>query len=424
MRVLFISQLFLPEMGALPNRLYPLIRQLVTKGHQVFVATGMPNYPRGVIFPGYTGHRSMREEIDGYTVLRQRSFTAPRNQAKKSQLRSYLSFIPAAFRAGLRAGKVDAIVVTSPPLFTLIPAIVLAKLRRAKLVVDIRDLWPDELVTYGGIKDGSLPIKLMKLIERVGYRAANAVMCTTPAIADTVIARGARRETTFVLPNGADLELFQPMSVHNEVAHDQPFRNRIVVMYAGLFGIKHSLEVLLEAAALLRDQKQIVFCLVGNGARRDALKQEAAKLGLDNVIIKDEVPVSELPSLLARADICFAAVRPEPYPRKVISVKVFEYLACAKPVVGALSGESARVLNESGGGLVVPPGDANAVAGAILELANDPVRRELMGQTGLDYVRQNYSRGEWAVRFEQCLQSIVTRATQVTPVQDTRPAFE
>ena len=101
--------------------------------------------------------------------------------------------------------------------------------------------------------------------------------------------------------------------------------------------------------------KDIVFFLLGNGARKDALVQQAKELGLDNVIFGDERVVSDVPSLIARADVCFAAVRPEPYPKKVISVKVFEYLACEKPVVGALSGESARILVELEGGIVVPP---------------------------------------------------------------------
>ena len=133
MRILFVTQIFPPEMGALPNRLYPLVRELVSEGHEVAVATGMPNYPRGIVFPEYTGKRSMREDVNGYTIYRRSYYTAPRNQSKFSQLRNYLSFIPAALMAGLRAGKVDVVFVTSPPLFSAIPAIALAKLRGAHL---------------------------------------------------------------------------------------------------------------------------------------------------------------------------------------------------------------------------------------------------------------------------------------------------
>jgi glycosyltransferase involved in cell wall biosynthesis len=406
MRILIVTQIFLPEMGALANRLYPIVRQLGAAGHEVSVATGMPNYPEGIVFPEYRGKRFLRERIDGCTVIRTAYFTTPRNQSKWTQLASYLSFIPAAVRSGLCAGKVDLVLVTSPPIFPVLPAIWLAKLRGARLVLDIRDLWPDELITYGGAREGSLPVRIIRVIERWGYRVADCVTCTTQSMLDIVVDRGVGREKTLLLPNGADLETFRKLPRENSIVNEYPFGDRFVVMYAGLFGIKHSLEVLLDAAHLLREQKDIVFFLIGNGARRDALKEQAWRLNLDNVIIAEERSVKDIPWLLARAGACFAAVRPEPYPQKVISVKVFEYWACEKPVVGALSGESARLLEESGGGFVVPPGDARATAESILTLYRNPELRATMGALGRRYVEQHYSRAAWAARLEETLRDM------------------
>lgn len=406
MRILFVTQIFPPEMGALPNRLYPLVRELVSEGHEVAVATGMPNYPRGVVFPEYTGKRSLREDVNGYKIYRQSYYTAPRNQSKVSQLRNYLSFIPAVLQAGLRAGKVDVVFVTSPPLFSAIPAVLLAKFRRASLILDVRDLWPDELVTYGGFREGSLPVRVIRAIEHWAYRSADCVTATTTEIVSTTVTRGVPQRKTFLLPNGADLEVFSPLPRENPIASEYPFGDRFVVMYSGLFGIKHSLEVLLEAAHILREHKDIVFFLLGNGARKDALVKQAKDLGLENVIFGDERVVGDVPSLISRADVCFAAVRPEPYPKKVISVKVFEYLACERPVVGALSGESARILHESGGGIVVSPGDARGTAEAILSLYSDPARREAMGKAGRSYVNRNYSRSAWAMRLERRINEV------------------
>ncbi len=403
MRILIVTQIFLPEMGALSSRIYPIARQLVASGHEVIVATGMPNYPAGVVHPAYRGKKTLSEEIDGIRVMRTACYTSPRNQSKWSQMRSYLSFIPAAFRSGLRARKVDVVITTSPPIFTVIPAMYLAKLYGAKLVFDVRDLWPDELTTYGGIAEDSLAIRVIRSIERKAYRAADCVLGTTRAILDTVVERGVPRERAFYLPNGADLDIFRPLPRNNPVADEYPFKDRFVVMYSGLFGIKHGLEVLLEAAERLREHKDIVFFLLGNGARRDALIKWVEEKGLDNVIIGNERPLKDVPYLLARADACFAAVRPEPYPKKVISVKVFEYLACERPVVGALSGESARVLEESKGGIVVSPGDSQATADAILSLYNDPARRAHMGKIGRRYVEENFSRSTWAARLEERL---------------------
>lgn len=406
MRILLVTQIFLPEMGAQANRLYPFVRQFVAAGHKVFVATGMPNYPHGNIFPDYAGKYFFREDIEGANVLRTIYFTAPRNKSKLTQMLSYLSFIPAAFYSGLRAGKVDIVLVTSPPIFSVIPAIVLAKLRGAKLVLDIRDLWPDEIVACGAARQDSLPIKAMGVIERWGYGASSLLSCTTRSFIETVVGRGVSPGKAMLIPNGADLELFRPLTPDNALVREYPFGNRFVVMYSGLLGIKHGLEVILEAAQLLRGEKNIVFFLLGRGAREAALACRAQEMGLDNIIFGGERGVKDIPHLLARADVCLSALLPDAYLEKIITVKVFEYLACQKPVVASLAGETARVLQDSGGGMVVPPGDPRALAEAILSLYRDPARCALMGQRGRRYVEENYSRSMWARRLEGALNSL------------------
>ncbi|MCU1288836.1 MAG: glycosyltransferase WbuB [Acidobacteria bacterium] len=424
MRILIITQIYLPEMGALANRLYPIVRELVTAGHEITVATGMPNYPAGKVFPEYRGKFFVSETNDGYKILRTAYLTAPRNKSKLSQMASYLSFMPSVLLSGFRAGKVDAVFVSSPPPFPILPAIRLAKLNGAKLIVDVRDLWSDELVAYGEMREDSLPVRIVRAIEQRGYRQADIITCTTASLIDAIVERGAKREKTFLLPNGADLELFHPLPPDNEIADSYGFGNRFVVMYSGLFGIKHGLEVLLEAAEILRDRKDIVFFLLGGGARGDALRDYIKEKSLDNVIIGSERGVKDVPHILARADVCFAAVRSEAYPKKLISVKLFEYLACEKPIVGAFEGESADVIEKSGGGIVVPPGDARATADAILKLYGEPQRRAAMGTAGRLYVEKYYSRSEWAARFEKLLTSLGAAAIPVSePVFPAEPSI-
>jgi colanic acid biosynthesis glycosyl transferase WcaI len=409
MRILIVTQIYLPEMGALANRLYPIARQLREAGHQVFVATGMPNYPQGVVFPGYRRRFFMREEIDGVTVLRTVSFTAPRNRSKWSQLLNYLCFIPAAFHSGLRAGRFDVVLVSSPPLFATIPAILLAKLRNAKLLLDIRDLWPDELIGYGGIREDSAIVRILSLIERWAYHSADCILGTTQAILDTVSTRGAALEKQLYLPNGADLELFRPLQSVNAFTSEYSFGNRFVVMYSGLFGIKHGLDLVLETAALLKHDPQIVFLLLGDGPRRDELINLAAKMELNNVIFAGQKAVSDLPWLLARADVCLTVVQPGRCSEKVNSVKTFEYMACEKPVVLASNEAGSQVLIESKAGVLVPPRDASAMAKAIQALRDDPARRLKMGRLGRRYVQANYSRSTWAGRLEEKMRTLRLR---------------
>jgi len=172
MRILIITQIYLPEMGALPNRLYPIIRRLIDAGHEVSVATGMPNYPEGKVFAGYRGKFWADEEKDGYKILRTNYYTTPRNKSKLTQLLSYLSFMPAVFLSGIRAGKCDAVLITSPPIFPLIPAMILAKIRGAKLAFDIRDLWSDELVSFGDTSEESISVKITRKLENWGVSAS------------------------------------------------------------------------------------------------------------------------------------------------------------------------------------------------------------------------------------------------------------
>jgi glycosyltransferase involved in cell wall biosynthesis len=407
MRILIVTQIFLPEMGALSNRLYPIVRELIAAGHEVTVATGMPNYPAGKVFPEYRGRLFQREKEHGCNVIRTAYLTVPRNKSRLSQLMSYLSFIPAVFVSGLRAGKIDVVFVTAPPPFPVLAAVQLARLRGSKLVFDIRDLWSDELVAYGGVGNDSAPVRLVRRIERLGYRKADLVTCTTKSLMETVVDRGAARDKTVFFPNGADLEIFNPLPPDNEVANSYGLKDKFVVMYSGLFGIKHGLDMLVETAELLRHEPNIVFFLIGNGARREALLKQVEAKKLTNVIIANERQVNDIPHVIARANVCFAATQPAPYPNKLISVKIFEYMACEKPLIGAFEGESAQVINESGGGIVVTPGNTQAVANAVMDLYRDPERCAEMGRVGRAYVEKFYSRSNWASKFEGLLQGLI-----------------
>jgi colanic acid biosynthesis glycosyl transferase WcaI len=403
MRIVIITQLFLPEMGALPNRIYPIATQLSAAGHEVYVVTGMPNYPKGVVFDGYKGKLFMKEQLSGYTVLRAAYHTVPRNKSKWSQLLSYISFLPGAFWNGLRVGKVHVVLVTSPPIFVALPAMVLAALHHAKLIFDVRDLWPDEIVACGAATERSLSVRLLRALERLIYRQADCVCCTTRPFVEMVVGRGAKPDKVTYLPNGADLDLFRPLPADNAVAARFNLQNRFVVMYCGTLGIKHGLQTILDAAKLLQAEQDIVFVLVGSGTRESELMECAQRMHLANVMFVGDQKVTDLPLLIARADVCLSSLLPSPYLETIISVKIFEYLACGKPVIGLHSGETARVLDESGAGIVVNPGDAVALVEAVRAMYRDSEQRARFAGRGRRYVEQNFSRRATSIRLEGLL---------------------
>ena len=407
LRVVVISQMFAPEMGAATVRLRSFARTLAAAGHEVTVATGMPNYPQGRVHDGYRGRLLMRESMDGFTVTRTAYPTAPRNRSKVRQLISYLSFVPAALLSALRAGPVDVVVVSSPPLFPVVAAWAVSRIRRAPLVVDLRDLWPDEFVACGAASAGAAPVRALSALERWAYSRAARITCTTASFARAVSERGGEPERITIVPNGADVERFRPFPRDNPAAAALGLGDRFVVGYVGALGIKHDLDVLIEAARRLREQRDMAILLVGAGAREQDLRRRVREQGLENVVFAGARPPDEVPALIGAMDVCFSSLIPDPYLESILPVKLFEYMACEKPVIAAVRGEGARLVQAAGAGLVVPPGSPEAVADAVIELRHDARRRERMGREGRRFVVENYGRAAAAQAFAGVLAGAV-----------------
>ncbi len=399
MNVLIITQIYAPEMGAPTVRLSSLAQGLLRGGHKVFVATGMPNYPAGKVFPEYQSKWWQREVIDGVEVFRTAYFTTPRNQSRWKQLFSYMTFLPACFLSALRAGPVDCIVVSSPPIFPVIVARILSVLRRAKLVYDVRDLWPDEIVACGGAREGSLPIRVISVLERMIYRRADRILCTTKSFMRIIESRGVSPERLRLIPNGADTTRFKPLESAGDFRQRWNLENRFIVLYSGVLGLKHGLEMLVKAAERLKDLQSIAFVMVGDGASRPRLEKMVDERQLKNVYFVGEHPSDQIPQIINSVDLCVTTLQASPYLQNILAVKIFEYLACGKAVVAAVNGESRRVLEESGGGIAVAPDDDAAFAEAIRAIYNEPDRRRNMEQCGPQFVRENYCRVSIADRF-------------------------
>jgi len=407
MRILIVTHLFKPEMGALASRLYPLVGEMVERGHEVYVASGMPNYPTGKIYPGYQGKWKVEETIDRAKVFRTWYIIVPRNKSKLGMLMHYLSFMLAGYLSGRRAPKPDVVYVTSPPLFAVPPALWLhRRAKKSKLVFELRDLWPDELVSVGAAKEGSFIVRFLRKIERTGYKRADLVPCVTHSFIDVAIERGVPADRTFFAPNGADVETFRPLPSQNHVSETLGLEGKFVVLYSGMLGLKYGLETLLDVAEKLQDDPEVVLFIRGAGPMSDELPQLAAQRGLKNVRFGQEVPFEHVPYILARADVCVTCLPPDEYLERIISVKTFEYMACEKPVVAALAGEGARVVNNAKGGIVVPPGDVQGMADGIRRLKADPALRKELGENGRRHVVAHYSRRDTSRRLIERLEQL------------------
>jgi glycosyltransferase involved in cell wall biosynthesis len=404
MRIIIVTHYFPPETGAPQARLSALAAAWAADGDDVTVLTGMPNHPTGIVRPEYRRAIRRQEWRDGYQVLRTWLYATPNEGVARKTL-GHLSFMITSALLGWRAsGPADVVVVSSPTFFSIGAGWLLARLKRARLVVEVRDLWP-AIFTELGVLTSRRVIRMLERLELAAYAAADTVIVVSDGFRANLIGRGVPPGKVHTIRNGVSPGEFDPGA-----QADLELRARLgarpgdcLVLYAGTHGISQGLTSLADAAAGLTDEA-IRFAFVGEGADKRRLRSRVAELGLPNVTLLPGVPHEQVPALLAAADICLVPLRDVPLFSAFIPSKMFEYLAAGRAVVGALAGEAAQILREAGG-LVVAPADSVALAEAIQTLAADPRRRQAMGQQGRCYVEKYFDRAMLARQYRKLLGS-------------------
>ena len=402
MRILIVCHYFPPEIGAPQARLSALARTWAADGDAVTVLTGMPNHPTGVLPADYRRAIRRRERADGYRIIRTWLYATP-NEGIVRKTIGHLSFMVSSVLLGWRAsGPADVVVVSSPTFFSIGSAWLLARLKRARLIVEVRDLWPAIFVELGVLTNRRV-IRLLERLELAAYRAADAVVVVSDGFRANLIARGVPPAKVHTIRNGVTLGDFDVRS-----SADPKVRARLgaaegecLVLYAGTHGISQGLPDLVGAAAALQDSA-VRFAFVGEGSDKPRLERKVAELAVTNVTMLPGVRHDQVPALLAAADICLVPLRDVPLFSTFIPSKMFECLAAGRPVVGAVAGESAQILREAGA-VVVPPGDTAALAAAVRELAADPERRASMASQGRGYVERFFDRTELARQYRKVI---------------------
>lgn len=412
MKIAIVSHYFWPEPGAPSARLLEMGREWAARGHEVSVVTNFPNHPTGIVPDAYRGRSFMVEEVQGLRVVRCRTYATPNRGIAKRTLGHLVFMTQAVLQAAPQLRGCDVIVASSPTLFAVVAAWVLSLRLRAPFVFEVRDLWPAIFVELGVIKS-RFAIACLERLELFLYRRARAVVTVTRAFVADIARRGIPAAKLHVIPNGVDLEAFQPG------APDAALRERLapggafVVLYCGAHGISHALARVLDAAARLRDDTRIRFAFVGEGAEKESLVARARELRLESVAFHDSVPREEVPALYRAADVCLVPLRAVPLFRSFIPSKMFEILACGRPVLASLEGEAAEILRESQAAIVVPPEDVDALVAALLRLAGEPALRSELAGHGRAYVAGHFDRRRLAHRYLELLDSLVRPAARV-----------
>jgi glycosyltransferase involved in cell wall biosynthesis len=385
MHILIIHQAFasLDEPGG--TRHHEFARLLAGRGHSVTVIASPVSYITG---EALTPNPLPEGEGERVRILRA-SVYAAHHKSFLHRMLAFLSFMLSSFWLGLGVRKVDLVWGTSPPIFQGLTAWALARLKKARFLFEVRDLWPRFAVAVG-VLTNPLLIGASEWLEGFLYRHADQVMVNSPGFGDHVRERGAGR--VILIPNGADPAMFDPADQGEAFRRAHGLEGKFVVTYAGAHGMSNDLGVVLGAARLLRDTPDVHLVLLGDGKDKPNLMAQAGDLGLENLTFLPPVPKSQMPAALAGADACLAILKPLEAYKTTYPNKVFDYMAAGRPVVLAIDGVIREVVAAADCGSFARPGDPTALAEAIRALAADREAARQKGMRGRAYLEAHFSR--------------------------------
>jgi glycosyltransferase involved in cell wall biosynthesis len=398
MHILIIHQAFasINEPGG--TRHHEFARLLTGRGHKVTVIASPISYITG----GHT--HQVNSEMEGVTILRAAVYDA-HHKSFVHRIFAFFSFMFSSFWIGLGVKNVDLVWGTSPPIFQGVTAWALARIKGAKFLFEVRDLWPQFAIAVGVLKNPIL-IALSEWLEKFLYRHADRVMVNSPGFLEPVLGRGAKRVD--LIPNGADPSMFDPADSGAAFRQSNQLENKFVALYAGAHGMSNDLQVVLESARLLADEKNIQIVLLGDGKEKPALMAQSKEMNLSNVTFLPSVPKTEMASALAGADACIAILKPLDEYKTTYPNKVFDYMAAGRPVVLAIDGVIRDVVDAAGCGIFAAPGNAQEIADAIRKLAADVQKSRMMGLSGRRYLEENFSRAVIGEKLINLLKEVIS----------------
>lgn len=376
-----------------------LARYLLQRGHQVQVVTAFPHYPSSELYPGYRLALWRREVRAGVPVLR--TFIYPYHGSNAVlRMVNYISWMLSGMLASVLTPRCDVMYVWHPPLTVGVTAWVLRVLKGAPIVLDLQDLWPESALASGLMREGRVVTWLHRLADWV-YARADRILVVSAHARRHLESRGVPAEKIRVAKHWVTASPPLPASEGEAVRQEYTLGRHFVVMFAGNLGMVQGLETLVEAARRVQDLP-IVVCLVGDGA--DRARIEGIAQGCTNVRFLGRHPAERMPAFFAAADLLLAHIRPSTVADHAVPTKLLAYLAAGKPILCGMGGAAAELVEESGAGWVVPPGDPEAMANAIRDaFVSSPAAREQRGQSGRAYFEREFDRHAVLAQYEDWL---------------------
>ena len=391
MRIIIYSYNYYPEPIGIAPLITELAEGLVKRGHEVRVVTGMPNYPERQIYEGYQGKLYMTELRNGVAIQRSYVLVRPRPTLLERVILD-ASFVVSSFIHALRGKRPDVVFLTSPPLPIAVPAALLGWLHRCPVILNLQDIIPEAAIHVGLLKNKKL-IWVFEGLEKFAYRNATKISIIADQFAHNLIKKGVPAKKLVTIPNWVDTEFIHPLSKeHNYFRAKYQLEGKFVLMYSGNIGLTQGLETVVKAAKLLAHVPDLVVIIVGEEKAIGRLLKFAQDLGANNVVVAPFQPRERLPEMLAAMDVGLVIQKQNVIAFNMPS-KIQPILASGRPIIASvpLNGTAANVVRSSGGGLVVPSEDVNALAEAMWELYKNREKAESLGKYGRQYALEHYS---------------------------------
>lgn len=405
MHILFLTHYFPPEVNAPASRTYENVTRWVKHDDvEVTVVTNNPNHPSGALFPGHTNNWLKRETVDDVNVLRVKTYLAANAGVVKRTL-NYLFFMFMAIINSTRVKDVDLVIATSPQFFCAVAGFIVSIVKNAKYIFELRDLWPESIVTVGAMR-GNFALKMLEKLELRLYHKAVAVIALTQPFKDNLIARGIEPDKIHVITNGVDLEFFKPIPRNEALVEENALRGKKIVSYIGTLGMAHALDSIVLAAEVIKDNNDIVILLIGDGAKRQEIIEMIDKKRLNNIRILPQVPKDKVLQYYSITDLGLVTLRDQPLFDTVLPSKLLEMMGCGLPVLGCLRGYSCNLLTESGGGKCIAPESPDILAKSIVNMVEDEEFLISAADRAREYIKINFNRDVLAKDFLEILQSI------------------
>ena len=371
------------------------------------VLTGMPNHPYGIIHDAYKGKRLLRENVNGVKIIRVWFYVAA-NKGFIKRVLSFLSFMFSAIFLGMtRLQNCDIVIATSPQFFTAVAGLLISKFLGVPFVFEVRDIWPAEIVAVGALRNQTL-IKILEAIELFLYKKANMIVALAEGTIKILQKRGIPKEKIIFIPNGVDSHLFEtPLSTDKTRDHLQ-LDGKFIISYIGTHGMAQKLETVLFSAKNLSARNDIVFIFLGEGSEKKRLIQLAQELKLENVIFLPQQERTKIPTFIQASNICLVPLRNAELFKHNIPSKIFEIMACSRPIIVGVDGESRElVVNRAKAGIFYKPEDSAALSSAIMKLYNDRKLSSRLGRNGQCFVNIHFDRDVLAHKYIDKLKEVV-----------------